>query len=143
VALTVRYVHVLSAIVWVGGMLFIALVLVPTARALGDAATRARLIRESGQRFRTVAWTALAVLVLTGVMNLWFQPGLLESPRFHGKIGLVGLALLLGAAHDFVLGPRAGLPGADPSARLRASWIARVNVLVALAIVLLGLSLRG
>jgi uncharacterized membrane protein len=143
VALLVRFVHILSAIVWVGGMLFIALVLVPTARALGDAASRARLIRESGRRFRTVAWTALAVLVLTGVLNLWLQPSLLESPRFHGKIGLVGLALLLSALHDFVLGPRAGLPGADPSTRLRASWIARANVLVALAIVLLGLSLRG
>jgi len=45
--------------------------------------------------------------------------------------------------HDFVLGPRAGRPGADPSARVRASWIARVNVLVALAIVALGLALRG
>jgi hypothetical protein len=35
------------------------------------------------------------------------------------------------------------MPGADPSARVRASWIARVNVVVALAIVLLGLALRG
>jgi uncharacterized membrane protein len=143
VALLVRFLHVVSAITWVGGMLFIALVLVPTARGLGDATARTRLIRASGQRFRTVAWTALAVLVLTGVLNLWLQPVLLDSPRFHGKLGLVGLALLLSALHDFVLGPRAGLPGADPSTRLRASWIARANVLVALAIVLLGLSLRG
>jgi putative copper export protein len=132
-----------SAIIWVGGMLFIALVLVPTSRALGDATLRTRLIQDSGQRFRTVAWIALAILVLTGVLNLWLQPVLLHSPRFHAKLGLVGLTLLLSATHDFVLGPRAGLPGADPSLRLRASWIARVNVLVALAIVLLGLSLRG
>ena len=45
------------------------------------------------------------------------------------------------AFHDFVLGPRAGAPGTDPSARVRASWVARLNVLVVLAIVALGLSL--
>jgi len=143
VALFVRWVHVLAAMTWIGGMLFIALVLVPTARTLGDATIRARLVRDSGRRFRAVAWTALAVLVVTGLLNLWLYPVLLTSPRFHAKLGLVGLALILSAFHDFVLGPRAGLPDADPSARIRASWIARFNVLVALAIVLLGLSLRG
>jgi len=56
-------------------------------------------------------------------------------------IMLVVLALILSAVHDFVLGPRAGAPGADPSARVRASWVARINVLVALAIVAFGLSL--
>jgi hypothetical protein len=55
----------------------------------------------------------------------------------------VVLTLILSAFHDWVLGPRAGLPEADPSVRLRASWLARVNVVVALALVLLGLSLRG
>lgn len=142
-ALLVRWVHVVSAITWVGGMLFIALVLVPTGRALGDATLRTRLIQDSGQRFRKVAWIALVILIVTGLLNLWLQPFLLRSPRFQGKLGLVGLALILSAVHDFVLGPRAGLPGADPSVRFRASWVARLNVLVALAIVLLGLSLRN
>jgi hypothetical protein len=40
-----------------------------------------------------------------------------------------------------VLGPRAGAPGADPSARVRASWIARLNVVVVLIIVAVALSL--
>jgi copper resistance protein D len=143
VALFLRWVHVVSAMTWVGGMLFIALVLVPTVRRLGDATLRARLIQDSGRRFRAVAWIALGVLVLTGLLNLWFQPALLRSGRLHWKLGLVGLALLLSAFHDFVLGPHANLPGADPSVRLRASWVARLNALVALAIVLLGLSLQG
>jgi hypothetical protein len=51
------------------------------------------------------------------------------------------VALVLSVLHDFVLGPRAGAPGADPSARRLASWVARVNMLVALVIVLFGLSL--
>jgi uncharacterized membrane protein len=68
VPLFIRWIHVLAAITWVGGMLFIALVLVPTVRALDDAPVRTRVIRDSGRRFRVVAWMALAILVLTGVL---------------------------------------------------------------------------
>ena len=142
-SLLIRWVHVLSAIVWIGGMLFIALVLVPVARRLEDARLRSRLVQESGRRFRTVGWIALGLLVASGFLNLWLHPDLLQSPRFHWKAGLVVLAVILSVLHDFVLGPRAGVPGADPSARTRASWVARVNMLVVLAVVMLGLALRG
>ncbi len=143
VALLVRWLHVLAAITWIGGSLFVVLVLVPVARRLEDPRLRARLVQETGRRFRTVGWIALALLVLTGLANLWLFPSFLASPRLHAKLTLVALALVLSALHDFVLGPRAGAPGADPALRRRASWVARLNVLVALAIVALGLALRG
>jgi uncharacterized membrane protein len=143
VSLLLRWIHVLAAATWIGGMLFIALVLVPVTRRLDDAALRTRLIRDTGRRFRTVGWIALGLLVLTGIGNLWLHPIFLRSPRFHAKLALVLLALVLSVVHDFVLGPRAGRPGADPQLRVRASRIARVNVLVAVAIVALGLALRG
>lgn len=142
-SLFLRWLHVLAAITWLGGMLFIALVLVPITRQIEDASLRTRLVQALGLRFRTVSWIALGVLVATGLANLWLHPFLLGFPRFYWKLGLVVLALVLGAFHDFVLGPRAGIPGADPSVRVRASWLARVNVLVVLVIVLLGLSLLG
>jgi putative copper resistance protein D len=141
VSLVSRWLHVLAAITWIGGMFFITLVLMPVTRRLEDAALRARLVHAIGLRFRTVGWIALAVLIVTGLVNLWLQPYLLGSPRFQWKIGLVVLALILSAFHDFVLGPRACAPGADPSIRVRASWIARINALLVLVIVLLGLSL--
>lgn len=142
-ALALRFLHVLCAITWLGGMLFIALVLVPVTRRLSDPQLRTRLVHDLGVRFRTVGWVALAGLVATGLANLWLRPELLAAPRFHAKVALVVLALVLSVVHDFFLGPRAGRPGADPSARARASWVARANVLVVLAIVLLGLALRG
>jgi putative copper resistance protein D len=142
-SLAFRFVHVVAAITWVGGMLFIALVLVPVARRLPDAALRTRLVSDLGTRFRTVGWVAIGLLVASGLGNLAVRPELLWVPRFQWKAGLIVLALALSALHDFVLGPRAGRPGADPRARVRASWVARVNVLVVLAIVALGLALRG
>lgn len=142
-ALALRFLHVLAAVTWLGGMLFVALVLVPVVRRLPDPALRARLFHAVGVRFRAVGWIALGLLVLTGLGNLWERPYLLGVPRFHWKLGLVVVALGLSVLHDFVLGPRAGAPGAAPALRAWASWIARVNVLVVLVIVVLGLALRG
>jgi hypothetical protein len=124
-------------------MLFIALVLVPVARGLDDPPLRARLFHLAGVRFRTVGWIALVLLLVTGLGNLWLRPYLLALPHLQAKLGLVVLALALSAVHDFVIGPRAGRPGADPRLRVRASWLGRVNVVVVLVVVLLGLSLRG
>jgi putative copper resistance protein D len=143
VTLLVRWLHLVAAITWIGGMLFIALVLVPVARGIKEPQVRARLVQDAGRRFRTVGWVALGLLFATGLANLWVRPYLLAAPRFHAKLGLVVLALILAALHDFALGPRAGRPGADPSLRVQASWIARINVVVVLVVVLLGLALRG
>lgn len=141
-SLALRYIHVLAVATWLGGMLFVALVLVPVVRRL-DPSLRTRLVSDLGRRFRTVGWIAIAVLVVTGLGNLWIRPELLAAPRFHVKAALIVVALVLSALHDFVLGPRAGLPNADPRARVRASWVARLNVLVVLAVAALGVALRG
>jgi len=141
--LAIRWLHLMAAVTWIGGMLFIALVLVPVARRLSDPALRGRLLQETGRRFRTVGWVALGLLLASGLATLWNRPYLLGAPRFHWKLALVALALVLSAVHDFVLGPRAGRPGANPALRGRASWVARLNVLVVLVVVLLGLALRG
>jgi uncharacterized membrane protein len=138
----IRALHLLAAVTWIGGMLFVALILVPVARGF-DPALRARLFHAVGVRFRAIGWIALAVLVATGVGNLVSRPYLLDIPRFQAKLGLVVVAFALAAAHDFVFGPRAGAPGADPRWRVRATWTARINVLVVLAILTLGVALRG
>ena len=130
----------MAAITWIGGMLFVALVLVPVTRR-EDPALRARLFHAVGVRFRTIGWIAVGLLVATGLGNLWLHPYFLRLPRLHWKLGLVALALVLAVVHDFVLGPRAGKPGAVPSIRVGASWVARINVLIVLVIVFLGLGL--
>jgi putative copper export protein len=141
-ALAVRFLHVGAALTWVGGMLFVALVLVPVTRRLEDPGLRRRLMHEAGLRFRTVGWVAMGVLVATGLINLWLRPELLTLTRFWVKAALVVVAIVLSAAHDFVLGPRAGRPDAPPSLRPAASWLARVNLLLVLVVVYLGLSFR-
>lgn len=63
---TVRlFLHVLAATIWVGGQLTLAF-LVPPLRRLG-----ADLPRAAARAFNRVAWPAFAVLIITGVWNIY------------------------------------------------------------------------
>ena len=64
--------HILAATAWLGGMLFLVLVVVPWLRR-GESAMAGAFLRETGQRFRTVGWTCFAVLLATGTFNLWYR----------------------------------------------------------------------
>lgn len=112
-------VHLLAAFVWLGGMFFLAAVGAPALRELEDPTLRARLFAAIGRRFRVAGWMAIGVLLVTGVLNLYFR-GLLDSgtlgdPAFWAspygralgwKLGAVAAMILVSALHDFVFGPR-------------------------------------
>ncbi len=58
------WVHILAATVWIGGMLFLVLVVVPWLRK-GTRSDAAVLLRETGERFRNVGWICFVVLLIT------------------------------------------------------------------------------
>src|SRR5690625_2798325 len=66
-------VHVLAALLWLGGMFFLAVVGAPVLRQVEPAALRAELFRRLGEQFRTAGWIAISVLLITGTLNLWFR----------------------------------------------------------------------
>jgi uncharacterized membrane protein len=161
--LSAVWVHVLSAVVWIGGMVFLSLVLIPVTRGPAYQAIAVSLVRETGLRFRRVGWSCLGLLLVSGTFNLgyrgfgwadlWTQR-LFEGPFGHVlrlKLLLVAVILLLSTLHDFVVGPRATAlartaPGSHAARRLRmqASWIGRLNLLLSLVVVALGVMLvRG
>jgi putative copper export protein len=103
---------VLSAAVWVGGTVFLVAVAVPYARSLGDD-RRTEVAAAIGRRFRPVAWTAMAGLVVSGLYMLqklgYLDAGLSSTPDGRlmlVKLACVALLIILSAVHDFVLGPR-------------------------------------
>ena len=146
-------VHVLAALLWLGGMFFLGVVGAPVLRGVEPPALRQRLFQQLGLRFRSVGWGAIAVLVATGLAMLYAR-GLL---RWSGVLGSVafwrttfGVALawklvavvtmiVASAVHDFVLGPEAGRapPGSARAIALRrrAALLARANAFVALVLV--------
>lgn len=157
------WLHILAAMTWIGGMLFLVTVLVPLLRTPGMRDRAMELFHHVGLRFRVVGWSALGTLVLTGTANVLYRGFTLgqlftgeayEGSWGHalaGKLLLVGLIVVSSAVHDFYIGPKAtrlaqeGAP-ADQRERLRrvASWMGRMTLLLALAVVAIAVTLvRG
>jgi copper resistance protein D len=60
------WLHMFAAVSWIGGTIFLSVVLMPVLRHEPFASQRAVLIRTTALRFRVVVWGAIAVLLLTG-----------------------------------------------------------------------------
>lgn len=109
----VRWLHLLAAVVWLGGSLFLVVVLHPALRRNAEPAAYLPLVRQVARRFRPWGLGSLAVLLVTGVALLvgtwgWRIPGAPYGTMLLVKLGLVLLLLVLTVAHDFWLGPRLG-----------------------------------
>ena len=146
-------IHVLAAMLWLGGMFFLGVVGAPTLRSIGPAELRQSLFQQLGVRFRRVGWWAIGVLIVTGTINLYFRgwlrwDGVLGSQRFWAsaaghalalKLIAVAAMLVVSSLHDFVLGPRAGsaAPGSPQALALRsqAARLARLNGMLGVVVV--------
>ena len=149
------YLHIISAVTWLGGMLFLAMVMVPLARRDGGGGFAT--LREAAKKFVPIAWASKIVLAATGGYLAWTYFGVRPGTFFGGegqflqflqmKTGLFLIVVLLSLAHDFWLGPRmlerleAARASGDPLpsglGRLFVQWAARINLLLVLAVVAL------
>lgn len=143
-------IHVLGAIIWVGGILFIALVAVPSVRRM-QSDVRMEFLNEIGRRFRNIGYVLLGILILTGVIQAIHHGATIENvldgsffqttfgSRFGKKMLFFISMLAVSIAHDFFLGPatiRAARAGQDTEPlRKAASWLARITGLLALGVV--------
>jgi len=142
------WLHLLAAVVWVGGTVFLSLVLVPILKCEPFASQRGALIRAAALRFRLVVWVAIGALLTTGpllMMGRGWAPG--EPDGWPSvlivKLTLVAVLLALTVAHDFFIGPRVGrilqTPAASRSSHDRllvagSPWLPRLSLLLALAV---------
>lgn len=151
--LTLVTLHVLSAMVWIGGVLFLALVGAPALRRVEPPELRARLFEEIGMRFRYVGWGAVTILLVTGtwIMQLrgWLAWGLLSNPDFWRgatgtalgwKLGLVTVMLVLSLWHDVALSPAKARELAQrpdgAAVRRRLVLLARLGGVAAIGVVI-------
>ena len=142
--------HLLAAVTWIGGMVFLSLVLAPLVRGRKAAPEFMALFRSAALRFRPIVWVAIAVLLATGPMLLSLRGISATSPAsWPGivtvKLTLVGLLLFLTLLHDLVFGPQvrrvSAIPDAQRTARERvifrtARWLPRLSLLIALVVVI-------
>jgi uncharacterized membrane protein len=151
------FIHILSACVWIGGMIFLALVLIPSIQ---NNPEKALLIHTVGVKFRTIGWVALWLILLTGLYNMQFRQvefsfsELTEShygKMIFYKLIIFFVTILLSITHDFYIGTKATelwMQKADENKvkrfRTWARWAGRMNLLLALAAAGLGIAIvRG
>jgi len=148
------WLHFLAAVIWIGGMLFLSLVAVPVLRQVDSPLLRADLFRKMAWRFRRLVWICLAVLILTGTVNVAFYGDTTQGSPYLKvlgiKLGLVAVLVAMGVAHDFIIGPRAAraqsrdglLPtGTDLLMVQLAPWVGRLNLLLGVIILVLAAAL--
>jgi len=146
--LVLTWLHLLAAISWIGGMIFLSLVLAPLVRSRKAAPEFMALFRSAALRFRLVVWSAVAVLLTTGPVLLhqrslsFFNP--LDWPMvLRIKLGLVAALLVLTGTHDLLFGPQVRKISAIPedvrsswerTILHTSSWVPRVALLLALGV---------
>ena len=151
----VLWVHLIAAMVWIGGMAFLTLVASPSLRRSVSPEIQAMLYKDIGRRFKLVGWICIFVLIFTGPINIYHHIASHNmiyngEDGFHGyfvlKLGLVLIMIVISLFHDFVLGPLLServREGLEPSRFLRlvVPWMGRVNLILGLIVVFLCLVL--
>ncbi len=147
------FLHIFFAAFWIGGMLFLPLVILPGIKQHPD---RIAILYKTGITFRYYGWIALVALVTTGFSNMYLRGMPLTLVFFtqseYGtlvsyKLAIFLVILLVSGAHDFVLGRKAleEMQTSDNSKlKLMARWSGRINLLLSLVLMFLGVALsRG
>ena len=147
---TLVVLHMLAAVSWVGGMIFLSLVLAPLVRSRKAVPEFMALFRSAALRFRPIVWVAMAILLMTGPMLLSHRGVAVANPSswpgiVMAKLTLVALLLLLTLLHDLVLGPQVSRVSAIPESQRTtgeqvvfktARWLPRLSLLLALGVVI-------
>ncbi len=112
-AYVVTWIHLLAAITFIGGWMFVQLVVRPSlteGKARVPSMEALEMVKKFGQRFKMVGWVSLMALVFTGASQLLDESG---SARIETSWGLIMMLKLFVFAivgglifvHDLILDP--------------------------------------
>ncbi|HWC54813.1 MAG TPA: CopD family protein [Chitinophagaceae bacterium] len=141
------WLHIVCAAFWIGGMLFLPLVLLP---GIKNNPERSQLLMITGLKFRFYGYIVLSILLLTGILNMYFR-GINFSWEFftsshYGKLVIVKVILflsilLVSLIHDLFVGRKAvnEVKESDrKKLKLIARWTGRILLLISLTMAYLG-----
>lgn len=147
------FLHIIAAIFWIGGMLFLTLVVAPFLKTIPDPKEKSKIYQFVGKTYRFWGWVAIITLLVTGPFILLRLYGLpiqgifdagIHSTGFGKalaiKLSLVALIVLSSFLHDFWLGPKARN---SPNFSRFAKIFGRSNLIIALLIVIFAVFLRA
>lgn len=147
------FLHIVCASFWLGGMLFLPLVVLP---GIKNNPSKTEILFDTGIKFRFYGWIALIILVITGIFNFYSRgiPFTIDffirssyGILFLHKLVLFVIVLVLSIAHDFFIGASSMekmKQNASAKNQRMARWSGRIMLLFSLAIAFVGVILsRG
>ena len=155
----IMWAHLVAASIWVGGSIFIGIVLAPLLKTISDSVEgRLSIMIRVGRKFNKIAIPSLIVLIVTGIYNssnLIVHPSLILSTTY-GQILVVKVALVIILLVTFAVHVRLIRSEVEKKIesdqfseellqKLRSKIIAlgRITVLVSVAILLMAALLRS
>jgi uncharacterized membrane protein len=94
--LFVRWIHLLAAATWMGGLI----VLGPLVMTLRKEGVGREGLQAAARQFARVTWTAMAIAVATGLLQVTWMHLPWSYGRLHIKLGAVTLAILIAGIHQ-------------------------------------------
>jgi putative copper resistance protein D len=151
--------HLVSASIWVGGSIFIGIVLAPLLKTISESVEeRVTIMIRVGRKFNKIAIPSLAILIATGLYsssNILSRPQLLFSTNYGIilviKIILVISLLVMFAIHvrmirseiEQKIGSKEMLPEIVQKIRSKIISLGRIMVFVSVAILLMAALLHS
>jgi len=96
-----KLIHLLAALVWVGGMFFAYVVLRPAAVEVLEPPQRLRLWDAVFLRFFRWVWAAVGVLLVSGFYMIFLYGGFFSAPSHVYVMLALGLAMMAIYGHVF------------------------------------------
>ena len=140
-AVVLRWLHIVPAVVAGGAAVFYAVALVPALGEMPEGERRAARERIAG-RWRLVVMISITLLLLSGVANY----ALYEAPAHHGQTlyqALLGIKVLAALVVFFLASALSGRSAALEPIRRNARFWAAWNASLVLLIVLIAGVLRS
>jgi len=151
--------HLVSASIWVGGSIFIGIVLAPLLKTISESVEeRVAIMIRVGRKFNKIAIPSLAILIATGLYN---SSNILSKPQFllstnYGIILVIKIILVISLLVMFAIHVRIirteiekkikskeMLPEIVQKLRSKIISLGRVMVFVSIAILLMAALLRS
>jgi len=137
-----NFLHILATSTWIGGMIYINIVLMPSLSAI-DPSQRGRLLGAATKRFGLLAWGSILVLLITGLIKTPSQMLLNVSGTYGISLTLKHLVVVsmvvIGLLMTFWFGPKmqslSPSPGEKPTpgflkVQKQLSTLALVNTIL-------------
>lgn len=142
------FLHLLTAVIWIGGMIYFNFVLSPSLAAI-DPPQRGKLVGAVSKRFAMFAWGCIIILLMTGLLltpsGMLFDTSSTYGIALFVKIIMFIVMIIIGAFISFIKVPKmeklAPKPDEKPAPEFfkiqkQISLLAHINMILGILILL-------